>query len=165
LQSIDLVLYSRRDSVWKWADFGFTSEASSGPLLSSLDGRGTPGYRAPELLQSSKYNNKADIWSLGCILYELAVGQKAFNDDFVTVAYKTSGENLAINFGEDIGDQGKENISRDIIVMLKIEFASRPSAADLLHEFTHNYESIPIPPDSGVKIHHILPGNILKSKK
>src|SRR5271169_6862808 len=86
-----LVLYSRKDSVWKLADFGFTSEATSTTLQTSVDGKGTPGYRAPELVRSSKYNNKTDIWSLGCILYELAVGQKAFPDDFATFTYTTFG--------------------------------------------------------------------------
>ena len=72
------VLYSRKDSEWKLADFGFTSEGTSRSVRSSSLSRGTPGYRAPELLSDTKsvFNNKVDIWSMGCILYELAVGQK-----------------------------------------------------------------------------------------
>jgi serine/threonine protein kinase len=151
--------------VWKLADFGFTSEATSATIHTSIEAKGTPGYRAPELLGSSEYNNKADIWALGCILYELAVGQRAFYDDFATFIYKTSGKTLAIVFGEDIGDDYKENITRNILIMLQIEFASRPSAADLLQEFTCNFQSIQVHHDSAAQIHQILPGNDIKSEK
>uniref|UniRef100_A0A8C5EMQ8 non-specific serine/threonine protein kinase n=1 Tax=Gouania willdenowi TaxID=441366 RepID=A0A8C5EMQ8_GOUWI len=32
---------------------------------------GTPNYISPEICKGRPYNNKTDIWSLGCILYEL----------------------------------------------------------------------------------------------
>ena len=28
-------------------------------------------YMAPEIINGQKYNNKVDIWALGCIIYEL----------------------------------------------------------------------------------------------
>eukprot|EP00811_Abedinium_folium_P026300 NODE_3853_length_1973_cov_9.820693.p1 GENE.NODE_3853_length_1973_cov_9.820693~~NODE_3853_length_1973_cov_9.820693.p1 ORF type:complete len:435 (-),score=157.88 NODE_3853_length_1973_cov_9.820693:147-1451(-) len=41
----------------------------------SLTHAGTDCYMAPEMLASSRYGKPADIWSLGCILYELCTGQ------------------------------------------------------------------------------------------
>eukprot|EP00761_Pharyngomonas_kirbyi_P009804 gb/GECH01009822.1/.p1 GENE.gb/GECH01009822.1/~~gb/GECH01009822.1/.p1 ORF type:complete len:451 (+),score=141.50 gb/GECH01009822.1/:1-1353(+) len=40
---------------------------------------GTPYYLSPELCQEKPYNNKSDIWSLGCVLYEMATRRHAFN--------------------------------------------------------------------------------------
>ena len=40
---------------------------------------GTPFYMSPECVDNRKYNFKTDIWSIGCILYELMELQIAFN--------------------------------------------------------------------------------------
>lgn len=39
---------------------------------------GTPLYMAPELLENRSYNEKVDIWSLGCILYEMCALQPPY---------------------------------------------------------------------------------------
>lgn len=44
----------------------------------------TPCYTAPELFsEDGAYNFKTDLWALGCIMYELAVGQVPFFDESV----------------------------------------------------------------------------------
>lgn len=41
----------------------------------TLTHAGTDCYMAPEMLSSSRYGKPADVWSLGCVLYELCTGQ------------------------------------------------------------------------------------------
>ena len=40
---------------------------------------GTPYYMCPELMRRQRYSNKADMWALGCIVYELATLKHAFD--------------------------------------------------------------------------------------
>lgn len=39
---------------------------------------GTPYYMSPELIEGAKYNEKSDIWSAGCVIYELAALRAPF---------------------------------------------------------------------------------------
>jgi serine/threonine protein kinase len=51
------------------------------------------GYRAPELLQKNPiYNEKVDIWSLGCIIFELLHGRKLFSGDSETREFSVKQE-------------------------------------------------------------------------
>ena len=88
--SLILVLFSLRDGLWKVADFGLTMQGTSRNAHITHTGRGTACYRAPELLREgrqSTFNNKVDIWSLGCILYELITNQLAFSNDYAVQCY------------------------------------------------------------------------------
>ena len=40
--------------------------------------QGTPYYLSPEICENRPYNNKSDMWSLGCVLYELTTLKHAF---------------------------------------------------------------------------------------
>jgi fused-like protein len=66
-----------RNSTVKLCDFGFARSMSCNTMvLTSI--KGTPLYMAPEMVQELPYNHTADLWSLGCILYELYYGQPPF---------------------------------------------------------------------------------------
>lgn len=39
---------------------------------------GTPYYQAPEIYEGNGYDEKADLWSLGIILFQLVSGKLPF---------------------------------------------------------------------------------------
>ncbi len=41
---------------------------------------GTPPYNAPEIIENNSYSDKIDIWSFGCVLYEMVKLEKLFNN-------------------------------------------------------------------------------------
>uniref|UniRef100_A0A3B1K128 non-specific serine/threonine protein kinase n=1 Tax=Astyanax mexicanus TaxID=7994 RepID=A0A3B1K128_ASTMX len=50
---------------------------------------GTPYYMSPEAISHRGYNSKSDIWSLGCILYEMCCLKHAFEGyNFLSVVMK-----------------------------------------------------------------------------
>ena len=62
----------------KLCDFGFARNLGLDTfVLTSI--KGTPLYMAPELIEEKPYDHTADIWSLGCIIYELLVGVPPFS--------------------------------------------------------------------------------------
>ena len=39
---------------------------------------GTPYYASPEVWRDEPYDNKSDVWSLGCVLYEMITLKPTF---------------------------------------------------------------------------------------
>lgn len=60
----------------KIADFGFARSLPSTSLAETLCG--SPLYMAPEILRYEKYDAKADLWSVGTVLYEMMTGKPPF---------------------------------------------------------------------------------------
>uniref|UniRef100_A0A803YHS3 NIMA related kinase 3 n=1 Tax=Meleagris gallopavo TaxID=9103 RepID=A0A803YHS3_MELGA len=61
----------------KLGDFG-SARLLAHPMSYACTYVGTPYYVPPEIWESMPYNNKSDIWSLGCILYELCTLRHPF---------------------------------------------------------------------------------------
>lgn len=77
LKPENLLLVSRSDdSEVKIADFGFAKKVYEESSL--VTQCGTPGYVAPEILEGLKYDQRADMWSVGVILYILLGGYPPF---------------------------------------------------------------------------------------
>ena len=67
-----------RDGTVKLGDFGIAKALDSTNQLAQTV-IGTTFYMAPDVLKGSGYNSKADIWSLGCVLYELCALSRPFD--------------------------------------------------------------------------------------
>nr|XP_053627362.1 uncharacterized protein LOC128684977 [Cherax quadricarinatus] len=76
---------------------------------------GSPAYMSPEVANGLPYDGKADMWSLGCCLYELATLQRGYPYEQVHVE----------------GEYSK-GFNEAVISMLSRDPSRRPSAADLL---------------------------------
>jgi serine/threonine protein kinase len=113
-------------------DLGFTCEGFSLSSRESVQARGTEDYYAPELLKFDKrtFTNRVDIWGLGCIVYEIATGHKAFNS-FDIMSYSRSGvfTRAGFPFHEATFDL---IFDRLITRMLAIDPQSRPNIALVL---------------------------------
>lgn len=66
------ILMSKGDL--KIADFGF-AKANIHKNIKNESCVGTPLYMSVEVLKSSGYTSKCDIWSIGCIFYQMIHGK------------------------------------------------------------------------------------------
>lgn len=71
------VVFLGEDNSVKLGDFGLSKQMASHDFASTYVG--TPFYMSPEICAAEKYTLKSDIWSLGCIMYELCTKEPPFN--------------------------------------------------------------------------------------
>ncbi len=65
----------------KILDFGVAKLALAEPVTQPGALIGTPSYMAPEQIQGKRVDHRADLWSLGVVLFESLVGSKPFNGE------------------------------------------------------------------------------------
>jgi len=110
----------------------------SRPDLSTSKTTGSACYSAPELLMGSEYDTKVDVFSMGCILFELTSGgTKPFADESKVRKYSTSVIQLEIPLDKTHEYRGTE-LLRIIPPMLEADPSKRPSAEDILIDFKGN---------------------------
>lgn len=119
----------------KLCDFGLSRALSSernkratgrADLIPYTQFRGTMGYVAPEILLAQSCNEKADMWALGCILYEmLANGTKPF------VPYKDC-LTVPVEFHEAVWGKRSNECRSVVQALLNLDPAKRPSAHAVL---------------------------------
>ncbi|CAL1705864.1 unnamed protein product [Somion occarium] len=114
----------------KLGDFGLSKALVPATFANTYVG--TPYYMSPELMQEKAYDSKSDIWSLGCVIYELCALKPPFHEA------KTHSElSILIRNGRipPLPKGYSPALTSVIKAMLNLNPAMRPSAAQLLqHE-------------------------------
>ena len=62
-------IFISEDGKYKLGDLNVSKVMKKGLAYTQT---GTPYYASPEVWQDQPYDSKSDIWSLGCVMYELA---------------------------------------------------------------------------------------------
>lgn len=104
---------------------------------------GTPNYIAPEILNKKGHSFEVDIWSIGCVMFTLLVGQPPFETKSLKDTYSR------IRKCEYRLPQSLKKLPADMIIaMLQSDPAKRPPVQECLkHEFITNYhipKSLPV---------------------
>lgn len=72
-------MFLMNDTIVKLGDFGISKTIGSGNFTNTVVG--TPYFMPPEVCKGENYNKSADIWSIGCLMYELSYLKRPFNGD------------------------------------------------------------------------------------
>nr|XP_025967031.1 serine/threonine-protein kinase Nek2 [Dromaius novaehollandiae] len=89
---------------------------------------GTPYYMSPEQMNRMSYNEKSDIWSLGCLLYELC----ALSPPFRAYNQKELAEKIREGKFRRIPYRYSEQLNELLKKMLNLKDYCRPSVEDIL---------------------------------
>jgi len=101
----------------KVADFGISQMTEQTVELGIL---GTPSYMSPEQLKDQVVGCESDVFSLGCVLYEVLTGEKAFSgDNDFSIMYKITNEepvsvlSIRLDLPEIFGDITNKALAKD----------------------------------------------------
>jgi len=122
----------------KVADFGASSKLASlaDPSAASTSIRGTPLFMAPEVIQQVGHGRKADVWSAGCTVIEMASGRPPWAslgfDNEVAAMFHIATTETPPDLPADMSP-----VARDFVLRcLTRDPAARPTAHELLvHPF------------------------------
>jgi serine/threonine protein kinase len=71
----------------KLADMGIAQLQSPEALTATLSVRGTAAYISPEQVRGDRVDARADLYSLGCVLFEMLTGRTPFEGDLAALSY------------------------------------------------------------------------------
>ncbi|XP_060541871.1 serine/threonine-protein kinase Nek11-like [Pantherophis guttatus] len=116
-----------KNNLVKIGDFG-VSRLLMGSCDLATTFIGTPFYMSPEALQHQGYDTKSDIWSLGCILYEMCCLNHTFTGhSFLSIVLK-----IVESKTPSLPDNFSRELDAVLHRMLNKNPSLRPSAAEIL---------------------------------
>ncbi|KAJ3871710.1 kinase-like domain-containing protein [Lentinula edodes] len=125
----EFIFLDENNSV-KLGDFGLSKSLLQTNFANTYVG--TPYYMSPEVMQEKAYDSKSDIWSLGCLIYELCAHKPPFHE-----AKSHTELSILVRNGRipPLPKGYSQSLAGVIKAMLNLNPAMRPSAAQLLqHE-------------------------------
>jgi len=118
---------TKKASLVKLGDFGI-SRVLEGSVQAAITVVGTPYYMSPEICENKPYTFKSDVWSFGCVLYELCMLKHAFAaENLLGLVYKIVSDKY-----EPIPKMYSQELNRLIKGMLEKIADARPSVGNLL---------------------------------
>ncbi|EAY10706.1 TKL family protein kinase [Trichomonas vaginalis G3] len=119
-------------------DFGISRTESANHQQTA--GIGTPQYMAPELISSTKYDKKVDVYSFAMILYEMSELTKPFNELSITEIFQR-----VVDRGDrpDFSDRTPENLRKLIRNCWDQEPSNRPTFEAIYQEFCSGRVAFP----------------------
>ncbi|XP_019401378.1 PREDICTED: serine/threonine-protein kinase Nek8 [Crocodylus porosus] len=120
------ILLDEHRMIVKVGDFGISKILSSKSKAYTVVG--TPCYISPELCEGKPYNQKSDIWALGCVLYELASLKRAFEAaNLPALVLKIMSGTFA-----PVSDQYSPDLRQLILSMLHLDPSRRPPLNEIM---------------------------------
>jgi NIMA (never in mitosis gene a)-related kinase len=120
-------IFLTTQNIIKIGDFGI-SKALNHTLDLATTAIGTPHYLSPEICRRNPYNHKSDMWSLGCVLYEMCTLQLAFPaDNFINLV-----QSICRGSYKPISSHYSSKVADLVQVLLRPVPERRPSAEQLL---------------------------------
>ncbi|KAI0779573.1 kinase-like domain-containing protein [Fomes fomentarius] len=122
----------------KLGDFGLSKALAQASFANTYVG--TPYYMSPELMQEKAYDSKSDIWSLGCLIYELCALKPPFHEAKTHAELSILIRNgrippLPKGYSPAITSVIKAMLNLNVKLLTLFQPAMRPSASQLLqHE-------------------------------
>ncbi|KAJ8280779.1 hypothetical protein GJAV_G00058890 [Gymnothorax javanicus] len=120
------ILLDKHQMIVKIGDFGISKILVSKSKAYTVVG--TPCYISPELCEGKPYNQKSDIWALGCVLYELASLKRAFEAaNLPALVLKIMSGTFA-----PISDRYSPELRQLILSMLNLDPSNRPQLSEIM---------------------------------
>ena len=125
LKSLNIFLMKNLDI--KIGDFGVAKILTATGFAKTIIG--TPYYLSPELCDELPYNDKSDVWALGCILYELCT----YNHPFNAQCQASLVLKIIQNNPEPISNIYSDDLKKLINLLLDKNHLTRPSCYEILN--------------------------------
>ena len=120
-------IFLNKDGTVKIGDLNVSKITKKNEMATTQTG--TPYYVAPEIWRNKPYEYKCDIWSLGCILYELCKLKPPFRGKNI----KELRDNINRGIYEPIQKVYSNDLQNIISLMLRQNPNERPTAKELLY--------------------------------